>query len=123
MSGNRTLPYGIEDEAPPKPKKVPPTFVVVVAVACTVFAGLGDWKVLNNMLKGLPKVIALGTIACAFLNFLVDSDFSNLKKASSYVPQYLLLIAVYIVVSMYIWVTDFSRMSAISRGTQKIFSR
>ena len=121
MSGNRTLPYGIEDEAPPKPKKVPPTFVVVVAVACTVFAGLGDWKVLNNMLKGLPKVIALGTIACAFLNFLVDSDFSNLKKASSYVPQHLLLIAVYIVVSMYIWVTDFSRMSAISRGAQKIF--
>ena len=121
MSLNRTLPYGIQDAAPPKPQKIPPTFITVIAVVCTVIAGLGDWKVLNDMLKGLPKVIALGTIACAFLNFLVEADFVNLKKAASYVPLFMLLIGVYIMVSMYIWVTDFSNASAISRGGQKIF--
>ena len=121
MSRKKVLPYGIEDEEPPRPMKVPPVFVTIIAIACTVLAGLGDWKVLNNMLKGLPKAIALGTIACAIMNFLVDADFVNAKKAISFFPLYLLLIAVYSLVSMYIWVTDFSNMAAISRGTQKIF--
>ena len=120
MSMKRALPYGIEDEEPPKPRKIPPMFITVIAIACTILAGLGDWKVLNDMLKGLPKAIALGTIACALLNFLVDADFINLKKALSYFPMYMLLIAVYTLISMYIWVTDFSSMSAISRGVQKI---
>lgn len=121
MTTRRALPYGIEDEEPPKPRKIPPMFITVIAIACTILAGLGDWKVLNDMLKGLPKAIALGTIACALLNFLVDADFINLKKALSYLPVYMLLIAVYTLVSMYIWVTDFSTMSSISRGAQKIF--
>ena len=121
MTTRRALPYGIEDEEPPRPRKIPPLFITAIAIACTILAGLGDWKVLNNLLKGLPKAIALGTIACALLNFLVDADFANLKKALSYFPVYMLLIAVYTLVSMYIWVTDFSNMSAISRGAQKIF--
>lgn len=120
MSNKRLLPYGIEDDEPPKPQKIPPTFVTCIAIVCTVLAGLGDWKVLNDTLKGLPKAIALGTIACAFLNFLVDADFINLKKAISYFPVYMILIAVYMVVSMYIWVTDFSKTASISRGAQKI---
>ena len=121
MTSKRVLPYGIEDELPPRPRKTPPAFVVFVAVACTVFAGLGDWKVLNDTLKGLPKAIALGTIACALLNFLVDADFANLKKAAGYFPIFLLLIAVYVTISMYIWITDFSKTTAISRGAQKTF--
>ena len=121
MTSNRALPYGIQDEAPPRPRKAPPTAIVALVVACTVLAGLGDWKVLNNLLKGLPKAIALGAIACALLNFLVEADFVNLKKAASYFPIYLLLIAVYTLISLYIWVTDFESMSAISRGGQKIF--
>ncbi|MBR0408806.1 MAG: O-antigen ligase domain-containing protein [Clostridia bacterium] len=120
MSNQRVLPYGVEDEAPPRPKKVPPSFVTFLAIACTVFAGLGDWKTLNNMLGGLPKIIAMGTIACAFLNFLVDSDFINLKKAAGYLPIFLLLIAAYLFVSMYIWISDFTKVSAISRAGQKI---
>ena len=103
-----------------KPRKVPPAIVVFLAIACTVFAGMGDWKVLNDAYKGLPKVVALGAIACAFLNFLVVADFSNFKKAVSYFPVFLLLIALYTLVSMYIWITDFTKMSIISRGAQKI---
>ncbi len=101
-------------------RKECPAFVVILAVACTVFAGLGDWKVLNNSLGGLPKIIVLGTIVCAFLNFLVAADFSKIKKAMGYFPIYLLLMAVYFLISLYIWITDFSKIASISRAGQKI---
>ena len=101
-------------------KKTPPGIVAFLAVACTIFAGLGDWKVLNETLKGLPKVIALGTIVCAFLNFLVEADFSNFKKAVRYFPLFLSLIVLYTLVSMYIWITELTDMAVISRGAQKI---
>ena len=97
-----------------------PAFITFIAVACTVLAALGDWKVLNNAYGGLPKAIALGTIVCAFLNFLVAADFAKLKKAMGFFPIFLLLIAVYSLISMYIWVTDFSQSSSISRAGQKI---
>ena len=113
---------GVGDTQTERPKKLPPAFVVFLAVACTVFAGLGDWKVLNNSLGSLPKAFALGTIVCAFLSFLVAADFSNLKKALSYFPVYLLLIAVYTLVTLYIWTTDFSKTASISRGGQKILT-
>ncbi len=101
-------------------RKECPAFVVFLAVACTVLAGLGDWKVLNNAFGGLPKALVLGTIVCAFLNFLVAADFANLKKALGYFPIFLLLIAVYSLISMYIWITDFSKAASISRAGQKI---
>ena len=103
-----------------RPGKKCPAFVAFLAVACTFLAGLGDWKVINNAYGGLPKAIALGTIVCAFLSFLVTADFKNLRKAMSYFPIFLLLIAVYSVISMYIWITDFSKVASISRAGQKI---
>ena len=101
-------------------RKVPPGIAVFIAVACTVFAGLGDWKVLNDTLKGLPKVVALGAIACAFLDILVEADFPNVRKAAGYLPMFLLLIALYTLVTMFIWITDFTKRAVISRGAQKI---
>ena len=103
-----------------RPRKECPAFVVFLAVACTILAGLGDWKVLNNALGGLPKAIVLGTIVCAFMNFLVAADFANLRKAVGYFPIFLVLIAVYSLISMYIWITDFSKAASISRAGQKI---
>ena len=97
-----------------------PAFVAFLAVACTVLAGLGDWKVLNNSLGGLPKAIVLGTIVCAFLNFLIAADFAKLRKALSYFPVFLLLIAVYSLISLFITITDFSKASSVSRAAQKI---
>ena len=95
-------------------------FIAFAAVACTILAALGDWKVLNNAYGGLPKAIALGTIVCAFLQFLVAADFIKLKKAVGFFPIFLLLIAVFVLISMYIWITDFSQTSSISRAGQKI---
>ena len=97
-----------------------PAVIIFLIVACTFFAGLGDWKVLNNAYGGLPKAIVLGAIVCAFLNFLVSADFGKLRKAMSFFPIFLIPIAVYIVISMYIWITDFSQVASISRAWEKI---
>ena len=121
MTSNISRRYSAEADNSQKAKKKCPLLVAFIAVACTVLAGLGDWKVLNNAYGGLPKAIALGTIVCAFLNFLVNADFSRLKKATGYFPVFLLLIAVYVFISMIIWVTDFSKAASISRAGQKIF--
>ena len=101
-------------------RKECPAFIIFLVVACTFFAGLGDWKVLNNAYGGLPKAIVLGAIVCAFLYFLVSADFGKLRKAMSFFPIFLLPIAVYIVISMYIWITDFSQVASISRAWEKI---
>ena len=101
-------------------RKECPAFIIFLVVACTFFAGLGDWKVLNNAYGGLPKAIVLGAIVCAFMYFLVSADFGKLRKAMSFFPIFLLPIAVYIVISMYIWITDFSQVASISRAWEKI---
>ena len=101
-------------------KKECPLFVAFLAVACTVFAGLGDWKVLNDAYGALPKAVALGTIACAFLCFLVTADFAKFRKALGYFPIFLLMIAVYVMISLYIWITDLSKAASIGRAGQKI---
>ena len=101
-------------------RKECPAFIIFLVVACTIFAGLGDWKVLNNAYGGLPKAIVLGAIVCAFMYFLVSADFGKLRKAMSFFPIFLIPIAVYIVISMYIWVTDFSQVASIGRAGEKI---
>ena len=95
MTGNKLLHTSASSGMLQESRKECPAFVAFLAVACTVFAGLGDWKILNNALGGLPKIIALGTIVCAFLNFLVTADFAKLRKAVGYFPIFLLLMAVY----------------------------
>ena len=120
MTNNKLLRNGANSERLQSSRKECPAFVAFLAVFCTVLAGLGDWRVLNDAFGGLPKAIALGTILCAFLNFLVVADFAKLRKAMGYFPIFLILIAVYSLVSMYIWITDFSKVASISRAGQKI---
>ena len=120
MTSNELRRGGEKGETVQSSRKKCPAFITLLAFACTFLAGLGDWKVINDAYGGLPKAIVLGTIVCAFLSFLVAADFENLKKAMSYFPVFLLLIAVYSLISMYIWITDFSKVSSISRAGQKI---
>ena len=97
-----------------------PAYVIFLAVACTFLAGLGDWKVLNDRFGGLPKAAVLGTIICAFLNFLVAADFAKFRRAASYFPMLLIPIVLYSAVSMYIWITDLSQTGSIIRAGEKI---
>ena len=109
-----------EGGKPQEQRKQCPTIAAFLAIACTVLAGLGDWKVLNNAYGGLPKAIVLGTIVCAFICLLVVADFANIKKAVRYFPIFLIPIAVYVLVSMYIWITDLSNATSITRAGEKI---
>ena len=120
MTTSRRRPGGKDPETARKAGKTCPVFVSFLAVLCTVLAALGDWKVLNNAYGALPKAVSLLIIVCAFLSFLVAADFSNLRRAARYLPMFLLLIAVYAGISMFIWVTDFSQVSSIGRAGQKI---
>ena len=120
MTQNKFLKKGVNSGELQVSRKECPAFIILLVVACTFFAGLGDWKVLNNALGGLPKAIALGAIVCAFLNFLVAADFAKLRTAVGYFPILLVPIAVYTVISMYIWVTDFSQAASITRAGEKI---
>ncbi len=120
MTRRTVLPYGVSAITLEQRKRVPPAFISFAAFMCTFLAGLGDWKVLNDTLKGLPKAITLGVIACAFLNFLVAADFRSFRRALRYSPLCILLVVVYTLISMYIWITDFSARHLISRGIQKI---
>ena len=109
-----------EGGKPQEQRKQCPTIAAFLAIACTVLAGLGDWKVLNNAYGGLPKAVVLGTIVCAFICLLVVADFANIKKAVRYFPIFLIPIAVYVLVSMYIWITDLSNATSITRAGEKI---
>ena len=120
MTNNRLSRCAAGADMLQEQRKKTSKFIAFAAVACTILAALGDWKVLNNAYGGLPKAIALGTIVCAFLQFLVAADFIKLKKAVGFFPIFLLLIAVFVLISMYIWITDFSQTSSISRAGQKI---
>lgn len=120
MMSNKSLLNRADSGMQQTMKKEYPLFVAFLAVACTVLAGLGDWKTLNDAYGALPKAIALGTIACAFLCFLVTADFAKFRKALGYFPIFLLMIAVYIMISLYIWITDLSKAASISRAGQKI---
>ncbi len=120
MTQNKILKIGVNSESMQESRKECPAFILFLVVACTLLAGLGDWKVLNNAYGGLPKAVVLGTIVCAFLNFLVAADFGKLKKAMSYFPIFLIPIAAYTVISMYIWITNFSQAGSINRAGEKI---
>ena len=120
MMSNKLLLNGADSGKLQRTRKECPVFVAFLAVACTVLAGLGDWKVLNNAFGALPKAIAVGVIVCAFLSFLVAADFAKLRKAAGFFPVFLLMIAVYSLISLYIWITDFSKAASIGRAGQKI---
>ena len=120
MTSDKPLLNGVSSRMQQTARKKCPAFVAFLAVACTVLAGLGDWKPLNDTYGALPKVIVLGTIVCAFLYFLVAADFPKLRKALGYFPIFLLMIAVYSLVSLYIWITDLSQAASVSRAGQKI---
>ena len=86
MTQSELLKNGLNSRELQESRKECPAVLIFLAVACTVLAGLGDWKVLNNAYGGLPKAIVLGTIALAFLSFLVAADFGKIKKAMGFFP-------------------------------------
>lgn len=98
-----------------------PIWITVVVVACLFFAAMGEWKVLNIALKGLPKIVSLGVVGIAFLNLFVTADFKEFKKAADFLPILLLLIVVIATFSLLIWAISFTAQYEVTRGFSKLF--
>lgn len=96
------------------------TFAPAVAYICTALAGLGDWKTLNEAYGGLPKAVSMGVIALAVLCFFLRPDVPRAKRALSYLPLFLLLIAIFPFLTMTLWISKLAVLGSIWRSFEQI---
>lgn len=89
-------------------------------VGLLTLAGLGDWKTLNLMLGGLPKIFTAGVIAMAMAYAFIYPDVERLKKIIRPALVYMSLMAALLLWSMVIWFTSFSNISTMTRAISKI---
>lgn len=95
-------------------------FLKICFVFMLVCASMGEWKVINSALGGLPKAICMGVIFTAALYAFVKP---NLKKAAQLLPptlMYLSLIVLLMLWSLAIWIMNFTDVSSVVRGGSKM---
>ena len=83
-------------------------------------AAMGDWKVLNQALGALPKVISAGTLGLAGIYLLWSGNFKNLKAISRFAILFSSIIIGIILCSSIIWIMDLQSLSYILKGVSKI---
>lgn len=83
-------------------------------------AAMGDWKVINTALGGLPKVVSAGAAGVAFIYLLWSGDFKNAKVLSHFFMMYVSIIAGIILWSVVIWILDFQTVGYILKGSSKM---
>ena len=83
-------------------------------------AAMGDWKVVNEALGALPKVISAGAIGLAGLYLLWSGNFKNLKSLSRFGIMYASIILGIVFCSILIWILDMQSLSYIMKGISKI---
>ena len=94
--------------------------LMMLAVLLTVGAGMGEWKVVNAALGGLPKVVTLGVPGVALLCFLVRADFEHMRRCMAFLPVYLLYIGLLMVWTLAIWTRELTGLPSIVRGMSKL---
>lgn len=100
-----------------------PLWQRLLTIGCVVFlsvAGLGEWKVLNGMLGGLPKAITLGVIGLAMLYTLFYPDEKRLREIWKPTLLYMSLMAALFFWSIVIWVESFAAVSSMIRSCSKL---
>ena len=100
-----------------------PLWQKLLTVGSVVFlagAGLGEWKVLNGMLGGLPKAISLGVIGLAVLYALFYPDETRLREIWKPTLLYMSLMAALFFWSMVIWIKSFAAVSSMIRSCSKL---
>lgn len=100
-----------------------PLWQKLLAIGCVFFlsvAGLGEWKVLNGMLGGLPKAITLGVIGLAMLYALFYPDEKRLREIWKPTLLYMSLMAALFFWSMVIWIKNFAAVSSMIRSCSKL---
>lgn len=83
-------------------------------------AAMGDYKVLNEALGALPKIISAGAIVLALLYFLWSGNFRNLKQISRFAILFSSVIIGIIFISIFIWILDLQSLPYIVKGVSKI---
>ena len=94
--------------------------LMALAVLLTVGAGMGEWKVVNAALGGLPKIVSLGVPGVALLCFLVRADFAHLRRCMAFLAMYLLYIVALMVWTLAIWTHNLTELPSIVRGMSKL---
>lgn len=89
----------------------------VVFLTC---AGLGEWKVLNGMLGGLPKAISLGVIGLAVLYALFFPDEKRFREIWKPTLLYMSLMVTLFFWSIVIWIESFAAVSSMIRSCSKL---
>ena len=100
-----------------------PLWQKLLAIGCVFFlsvAGLGEWKVLNGMLGGLPKAITLGVIGLAMLYTLFYPDEKRLREIWKPTLLYMSLMVALFFWSMVIWIKNFAAVSSMIRSCSKL---
>lgn len=100
-----------------------PLWQKLLAIGCVFFlagAGLGEWKVLNGMLGGLPKAISLGVIGLAVLYALFYPDEKRLREIWKPTLLYMSLMVALFFWSMVIWIKNFATVSSMIRSCSKL---
>ena len=100
-----------------------PLWQKLLTIGCVVFlsvAGLGEWKVLNGMLGGLPKAITLGVIGLAMLYTLFYPDEKRFREIWKPTLLYMSLMAALFFWSIVIWVESFAAVSSMIRSCSKL---
>ena len=100
-----------------------PLWQKLLTIGCVVFlavAGLGEWKVLNGMLGGLPKAVSLGVIGLAMLYTLFYPDETRLREIWKPTLLYMSLMVALFFWSMVIWIESFAAVSSMIRSCSKL---
>lgn len=85
-----------------------------------LIAGLGEDKIVNAQLGGLPKALTFLFVGLAFLRLLVEADFVRTKNLASPFFQYCLYVLGLTFWSLFIWYANNTDASSIKRGASKI---
>ena len=83
-------------------------------------AAMGDYKVLNDALGALPKVISAGALGIAALYVLYTGNFKNFKALSRFSILFSSFIIGMIFCSLFIWIIELQSFSYILKGVSKI---
>lgn len=85
-----------------------------------VFAALGEWKTINQILEGIPKAFCVGIIAMAFACAFIRPQLNKVKEILPPAAMYLGLIALLLLWSLAIWIMNFTDTSSMVRGASKM---
>ncbi len=95
-------------------------FLKIIFVFFLVCASMGEWKEINGVLGGIPKVICLGIIFTAFAYGFISPNIKKLKELFPPTAMYFALIALLLLWSVAIWIMNFTDISSMFRGASKM---